>query len=74
MKKWEYSGEEVFRDLKSNCDEIEEVKVKKVKDKWIVRFYTRTGTVFELTVTDIKEWYPAEDGEKYVDWVDEGGE
>ena len=70
MKKWEYSGDEVFRDLKSECDEIEEVKVKKVKDKWIVRFYTRTGTVFELTVTDIKEWYPAEDGEKYVDWVE----
>ena len=55
MKKWKYVGDEAIWDLKGECHSIEEVKAKKVGEKWIVRFYTRIGTVFELTVTDIKE-------------------
>jgi len=72
MKKWEYSGDEAISDLKSECHSIEEVKAKKVGEKWIIRLYTYLGTVFELTVTDIKE-RPVMENEKYMDWVEEEG-
>jgi len=72
MKKWKYVGDEAIWDLKSECDAIEKMKVKKVGSQWIIRFYTRIGTVFELTVTDIKE-RPVMEDEKYMDWVEEEG-
>jgi len=71
-EKWRYTGDEAIWDLKGECHAIEEVKAKKVGEKWIIRFYTRIGTVFELTVTDIKE-RPVMGDEKYMDWVEEGG-
>jgi len=73
MKKWRYTGDEAISDLKSECHSIEEVKVKKVGEKWIIRLYTYPGTVFELTVMDIKE-RPVMENEKYMDWVEEEGE
>ena len=72
MKKWRCTGDEAIWELKGECDRIEGVKVKKVSSQWIIRFYTRIGTVFELTVTDIKE-RPAMENEKYMDWVEEEG-
>jgi len=62
MKWWRYTGNEAIWDLKGECDAIEKMKVKKVGSQWIIRFYTRIGTVFELTVTE---------NEKYMDWVEE---
>ena len=64
-------GDEAIWDLEGECHSIEEVKAKKVGSQWIIRFYTRIGTVFELTVTDIKERAVMGD-EKYMDWVEEG--
>ena len=69
MMQMEAEGDEAIWDLKGECDAIEEMKVKKVGSQWIIRFYTRIGTVFELTVTDIKERAAMED-EKYMDWVE----
>ena len=54
MKKWRYTGDEAISDLRSECHSIEEVKVKKIGEKWIIRLYTYLSSVFELTVTDIK--------------------
>ena len=70
MKKRGYTGDEAIWELKGECDAIEKMKVKKVGEKWIIRFYTRIGTVFELTVTEIKE-RPMMKDEKYMDWVEE---
>jgi len=73
MKKWRYTGDEAISDLRSECHSIEEVKVKKIGEKWIIRLYTYLGSVFELTVADIKE-RPVMENEKYMDWVEEEGE
>ena len=72
MKKWRCVGDEAIWELKGECDAIEKMKVKKIGSQWIIRFYTRIGTVFELTVTDIKE-RPVMEDEKYMDWVEEEG-
>ena len=70
MMQMEAEGDEAIWDLKGDCDTIEKMKVKKVgSQRWIIRFYTRLGVVYELTVTSIKMRDMIED-EKLMDWVE----